>query len=142
MFLKSVGFNDQGTPGVIRGALIGDWIISLFLRGISLSFPGDAEVFNEIGRVGSLPVSMREGIIHLIYKKGELGNCRLVTLLCADVKVLGKVLVNRASEVIGEVVSEDQTCAVPGRLGVQNVFVVRDILSWGRGFESGPAKGV
>ncbi|KAJ8352436.1 hypothetical protein SKAU_G00239120 [Synaphobranchus kaupii] len=57
------------------------------------------EVLNELGKQGKMPSSMREGIIHLLYKKGdrkELGNWRPVTLLCVDCKVLGKVLANRA----------------------------------------------
>ncbi|KAJ8335368.1 hypothetical protein SKAU_G00387100 [Synaphobranchus kaupii] len=71
------------------------------------------ELFNEIGRRGEMPLSMREGIIHLLHKKGDrrgLGNWRPVTLLGADYKVLGRVLANKAKAVLGEVLSPDQTC--------------------------------
>ncbi|KAJ8335388.1 hypothetical protein SKAU_G00387300 [Synaphobranchus kaupii] len=74
------------------------------------------ELFNEIGRRGEMPLSMREGIIHLLHKKGDrrdLGNWRPVTLLGADYKVLGRVLANKAKAVLGEVLSPDQTCRVP-----------------------------
>ncbi|KAJ8335402.1 hypothetical protein SKAU_G00387440 [Synaphobranchus kaupii] len=60
------------------------------------------------------------------------GTWRLVTLLCTDCKVLGKVLANRAKEVLGEVLGPDQTCGVPGRMGSQNLVLLWDVLSWAR----------
>ena len=94
-----------------------------------------AEVYNAIGVEGKMPPSMREGVIHLLHKKGDrkdLGNWRPVTLLCTDCKVLGKVLANRAKKVLEEVLGPDQTCGVPGRMGSQNLILLRDVLSWAR----------
>ncbi len=69
----------------------------------------------------------------LLHKKGpkeELSNWRPITLLTSDYKVLAKVITERLKKVIGVVVQPDQTCGVPGRSGVLNLALVRDILYW------------
>ena len=76
----------------------------------------------------------------------DLGNWWPVTLLCTDCKVLGKVLANRAKKVLEEVLGPDQACGVPGRMGSQNLILLRDVLSWARsGFRGNwprPTKGL
>lgn len=52
---------------------------------------------------GLLGSSMREGVLTLLFKKGErdnLGNYRPITLLCADYKVVARVLVGRLRKVL------------------------------------------
>ena len=115
-----------GKDGLTRELYVGFW---------GVMADDLVQVFNRIGEVGEMPRSMREGVVHLLFKKGdrrELGNWRPITLLCTDYKILGKVLANRAKKVLGEVVGQDQTCAVPGRMGAQNLALLRDVLCWAR----------
>ncbi|KAJ8378179.1 hypothetical protein AAFF_G00245270 [Aldrovandia affinis] len=78
-----------------------------------------AAFWHLLGR-GALSASMRKGILVLLYKGGdqtELGNWRPLTLLTTDCKVLAKVATAHLRRVMGGLVSQDQTCGVPGRLG-------------------------
>ena len=56
-------------------------------------------------------------------------NWRPVSLLCADYKILSKVLANRMKTVISSVIYSDQTYCVSGRSFHDNIFLVRDIIS-------------
>ena len=79
----------------------------------------------------SLPFSQRTSIIALIYKKNEkhfLKNWRPINLLCCDYKILSKAIANRLKEVLDTVLSENQTCSVPGRQITQNLRYIRDAI--------------
>ena len=87
------------------------------------------EVYNESLRMGKLPPSMREGIISLLFKKGEkndIKNWRPLTLLGVDRKILAKALFFRLQGVAGKVVGEEQTCVIPGRSMSDSLALVRD----------------
>mmetsp|Transcript_3712 Transcript_3712/g.11776 ORF Transcript_3712/g.11776 Transcript_3712/m.11776 type:complete len:133 (-) Transcript_3712:292-690(-) len=76
-------------------------------------------VLNQALTVGQLSVSMREGDIILLYKKGDTRdprNYRPITLLQSDYKILAKILTNRLKKVIGHIISKDQLGFVPKRL--------------------------
>ena len=76
-------------------------------------------VLNLALSLGQLSVSMREGDIILLYKKGDTRdprNYRPITLLQSDYKILAKILTNRLKQVIGFVISKDQLGFVPKRL--------------------------
>lgn len=91
------------------------------------------EVYQESLGKGELPLTMRTGLVTLLYKKGkkeDLANWRPITLLTTDYKVLAKVITERLKSVVGLVVHPDQTCGVPGRSGSWNLALVRDIISW------------
>ena len=93
--------------------------------------PDLLEVFNFSFSNGRLPFSQRSGGITLLYKKGDVldvRNWRPITLLCADYKILAKVLANRLLKVIATVVSPDQTCSVPGRFIGTNIRFLRDLV--------------
>lgn len=90
-------------------------------------------VYQECLRRGEMVVTMRTGLVSLLYKKGlkeDLGNWRPITLLTTDYKILAKVLTERLKRVIGSVVQADQTCGVPGRSISLNLALIRDIISW------------
>ncbi|KAJ8398073.1 hypothetical protein AAFF_G00431500 [Aldrovandia affinis] len=77
----------------------------------------EADVALEEGPFGEA-ASMRKGVLALLYKGGdrtELGNWRLLTLLTTDWKVLANVATARLWRIMGGLVSQDQTCGVPGR---------------------------
>lgn len=86
------------------------------------------EVFEESFATGSLPQSCRRMVLTLLPKKGELQdikNWRPVSLLCADYKILLKVLANRLKKVMDQIVHQRSR---PSRSIVDNVSLVRDIL--------------
>lgn len=68
---------------------------------------------------GHLPASMREAIVVLISKPGKdpslPGSYRPISLLPVDIKLLAKVLANRLSSVITEVVHADQFGFMPNQ---------------------------
>ena len=68
---------------------------------------------------GTLPRSMTQGLITLLYKeKGDaalLKNWRPVTLMNVDYKILTKVLTNRLKPHMDKLVSIEQACGVPSR---------------------------
>lgn len=78
-----------------------------------------------------LPYSQSVSIITLSYKKGDrklLKNWRPISLLCCDYKIISKTLANRMKLVLASVISERQTCSVPGRCITQNLRFMRDAI--------------
>ena len=83
---------------------------------------------------GELPLSLRTGLITLIFKdeskKSSLKYWRPISLLNVDYKIISKSLTNRLSGVLHSVVSEDQTCSVPGRSIVDNLHLIRGVFDF------------
>ena len=82
---------------------------------------------------GQLSDSQRLGIIRLLYKKDDpllLKNWRPISLLNTDYKICTKVLANRLKTVLSVILSEDQTCGIPGRSIYENLFLLRDTLDY------------
>ena len=87
------------------------------------------EVFAEAfaaGGDGMLPLSMRQGLIVMVYKgKGArlmLANYRPLTLLCTDYKLMAKALSLRFRGPLGSVVDDTQSAFLPGRWIGDNVL--------------------
>ena len=75
--------------------------------------------------------SMKIGVISLIPKKGDLtrlNNWRPISLLNTDYKIINKALANIISRVITNLISEDQTCCIPGRDISENVIAMNLII--------------
>ena len=90
-------------------------------------------VFQSVLEEGRLSPTMREGVVSLLFKKGDpeaLENWRPITLLGADYKILARVLAGRLGLAMPHVVHEDQTCGVAGRSVFFNLQLVRDAISW------------
>lgn len=88
------------------------------------------QILNEIG---VLSASQRKSIITLLFKDGDekdIRNWRPVSLLCTDYKIIAKAMANRLKLVLGVVVHEDQTCAVPGRSIFSNLYLTRDVIRY------------
>lgn len=77
------------------------------------------DVINEIAVNGTLPLSMTQALITLIYKnKGsrhELKNWRAISLLNVDFKFLTGLIANRIDPFLKTLIHEDQVCGVNGR---------------------------
>ena len=77
--------------------------------------------------------SQRTGLIILLYKKNDrfdTKNWRPISLLCTDYKILSKVLTNRLKTVLSSVISNAQSCGVPGRFSGSNIRTVQDIVNY------------
>ena len=104
-----------------------------YVRFWRLLGPDLVNVLNSCYRCGCLSLTQRTGAITLLYKKGDLldtANWRPITLLCVDYKIAAKALSNRLLNVIGSVVSPDQSCGVPGRFIGENVRLLQDIVDY------------
>lgn len=87
-------------------------------------------MFMESLRIGKLPSSLREGVISLMFKKGdrqELKNWRPLTLLGVDVKILSKALFFKLQPDMPKFIGRDQTCGIKGRSLRDNLALARDI---------------
>lgn len=88
------------------------------------------DLLNECFQTKELPLTMRTSIITLIYKKGErtsLSNYRPISLLCADYKLIAKVLAERMKLVVHSIVDDDQTGFVPGRNINENIITFLEV---------------
>uniref|UniRef100_A0A3B3HMN0 Reverse transcriptase domain-containing protein n=1 Tax=Oryzias latipes TaxID=8090 RepID=A0A3B3HMN0_ORYLA len=93
--------------------------------------PDILEVFNDCLLSGALPTSCRRAVVALLPKKGnlqEIKNWRPVSLLCVDYKILSRTFSNRLRDAMEQIIHRDQTYCVRGRLMVDNVFLIRDVL--------------
>ena len=89
------------------------------------------QVFNHSFENKHLPDSQNYGLLTLLFKKGEralLSNRRPISLLNTDYKILAKASSVRLGRVLANIVSDDQTCGVPGRTILNNVFILRDLV--------------
>lgn len=100
-------------------------------------------VFNDALSQGYLPGSMAEAIIVLILKPDKdptlPGSYRPISLLTSDVKLLAKVLANRLSTVITEVIHVDQSGFMPNRSTAVNIRRLFLNLQMGGAGHSGKA---
>ena len=66
-------------------------------------------------------------------KKGDthyLKPWRPISLLCVDYKILTKILANRLKCILPDIISTEQTCSIPNRTIFDNLFLIRDIISY------------
>lgn len=85
-----------------------------------------ARLFTAMGQLGQVPAGLLDGVISIIYKKGQRvdpANYRPITLLNTDYRVLAKVLGNRLRFVLPTLIQPAQTGFVPGRLIGENILL-------------------
>ncbi len=91
------------------------------------------EVYKGMERTGEVEHRMVEGVITLVFKKGnklDLENYRPISLLNSDYKILTKVLANRMKRVIGDIVQATQSYSVPGRDIADTIGTIRDVIEY------------
>ena len=80
---------------------------------------------------GTMTESQREGIIKLLYKKGDkrlLKNWRPVSLLNVDYKIMTAVAASRLIPVLQDNISIEQGCAIKGRYIYENLKLIKDLI--------------
>ena len=81
-----------------------------------------------------LPESMKTAIISMIPKKDpndtDIAKWRPISLLCVDYKIITKTLTNRLLPTLDEIISTEQSAAVPSRTIYNNLFTIRDIIEY------------
>ncbi|KAJ8402295.1 hypothetical protein AAFF_G00371600 [Aldrovandia affinis] len=90
-----------------------------------------ADVFRAAFGEGRLGDSLRQSLVALVPKKGDLKdlwNWRLINLLSVDYKIMAKSLMRRFQDLLPAVIGRKQTCSVPGRSINDNLLLVRDII--------------
>ena len=80
----------------------------------------------------NLTPSMSQAIITLTPKndqKQHLKSWRPISLLCADFKILTKIISNRLKPTLEYTISKEQTCGIPNLSMFSNLFIIREIIS-------------
>ena len=89
-------------------------------------------MFNHSFIQGTLPPTLMQASISIIYKKGKDPlNCssyRPISLLLVDVKILAKILALRLESVMPQIISEDQTGLIEGRHSYSNMRRLLDVI--------------
>ena len=78
------------------------------------------------------PKTWNQAIIWLIPKIGNtklLKYWRPISLLCVDYKILTK-MANRLRHILPQIISKEQNCSVPNRTIFNNLFLIRDIITY------------
>ena len=78
--------------------------------------------------------SMKTAIISMIPKKDpndtDIAKWRPVSLLGVDYKIITKALTNRLLPTLDEIISIEQSAAVPNRTIYNNLFTIRDVIEY------------
>jgi hypothetical protein len=91
------------------------------------------EVFNESHNKGTLPKSMRQIQIRLLFKKTteeerqQPKNYRPISLLNCDYKILSKILATKLSPKLKFIIDDEQT-GVPGKTISEPIYTVQSII--------------
>ena len=93
------------------------------------------ELVNHIFSVKEeLTDSMKTAIISMIPKKDpndpDIAKGRPISLLCLDYKIITKALTNRLLPTLEEIISIEQSAAVPNRTIYNNLFTIRDVIEY------------
>ena len=88
------------------------------------------ELYLNIFLQGQLSQTQKITTIKLLYKKNDptnIKNWRPVSLLNTEYKILSKVLSNRLSPLMEDIIDPDQTCGTPGRKLIHSLNILNDI---------------
>ena len=83
-------------------------------------------------QIKKTPKTWNQAITWLIPKIGDtklLKYWRLILLLRVDYKILTK-MANRLRHILPQIISEEQNCSVPNRTIFNNLFLLRDIITY------------
>lgn len=90
------------------------------------------DMFNYSFNLGTLPPTLMQASISLIFKKGKDPlNCasyRPISLLPVDVKILAKILARRLESIMPQIISDDQTGFIRGRHSYSNIRRLLNVI--------------
>ena len=89
------------------------------------------KVYKESYLKGSLPTSLRQSVISLIFKKGDamnITNYRPISLTNTDYRILAFILASRLQNVVDHIIDSNQVAYVKGRYIGSNIRLVLDII--------------
>uniref|UniRef100_A0A7M4FD05 Reverse transcriptase domain-containing protein n=1 Tax=Crocodylus porosus TaxID=8502 RepID=A0A7M4FD05_CROPO len=105
--------------------------------------PGLLRVFQESLADKVLPICCHHAVLTLLPKKGDLGyiknwrpNWLPVSLLCADYKILAKVLATRLHTIMASITRLEESYCMPGRTIQDDLFLLHDLLTASEQFGS------
>jgi hypothetical protein len=90
-------------------------------------------VFNEMKRRTKMTWSMRTAVVKLLFKKGEqnkMSNYRPISLLCADYKMLAKIITERMKPVLNSVIDKAQQGFIKGGNIMGSLILVKEIIEY------------
>uniref|UniRef100_A0A3B4F097 Reverse transcriptase domain-containing protein n=1 Tax=Pundamilia nyererei TaxID=303518 RepID=A0A3B4F097_9CICH len=96
------------------------------------------EYFNEGIERKTMGKSFYEGVMCLLYKKGDredINNYRQLTIMDVDYKIFAKIIMSRLEDVLDSIIEKEQTCAIKGRLMWDNLSMLREIIYNGKDSE-------
>ncbi|GBG83590.1 hypothetical protein CBR_g37311 [Chara braunii] len=88
-------------------------------------------IYNEVLIGGKLPKNACNGIISVLYKKGdksEIRNWRPISLLNVAYKILAKILARRVAQYLSDVILDDQAAFVKGRSIFINIITAIEAM--------------
>jgi hypothetical protein len=90
------------------------------------------EVFNEARKRKKMTWTMRMAVVKIIYKKGEkkMSNYRPISILCADYKLMAKIVTNRMRPVLNSVIENDQQGFIKEGDITGNLILVKEIIQY------------
>ena len=91
------------------------------------------EVINDGFNRGELSLSMRRGVIVLIWKgddKRLLKNRRPISLLNYDYKAITKVLATRVRDILPKIIHPNQKCGIKGKSIHDGAALIRDLIEY------------
>ena len=92
-----------------------------------------AEVINDGFNRRELSLSMRRGVIVLIWKgdsKRLLKKWRPISLLNYDYKAITKVLTTRVRDILPRIIHPNQKCGIKGRSIHDGAALIRDLIEY------------
>ena len=91
------------------------------------------DVFNHWFAQRAIPTSITDEMITYLKKGGKyvwegLDDCRPITLLNTELKILARILANRSWIIVGDLIGPEQNYAVNRRSIQNNLHLVREIM--------------
>ena len=91
------------------------------------------ELYGEMLARGEMTQNMRTSVVKLLFKKKDrkdIGNYRPISLLCADYKIIAKVITERMKKVLKQVIDADQQGFIEGGDITGNLMLVKEIIEY------------